>query len=112
MREPGVAVVGRQPKRPRRRNVTCDCGAEREVSYENARRIERGLQSRKCGDCLRGMPPTRLVSEAHLLYWLMDVAYVPAASMPDGPRAYVREHGLPPEVALIASGIPFWPDTL
>lgn len=93
----------------RRREVRCpDCGSVRDVSLEQACRIQRGIHSAQCAMCKR--PPTIKVTEEHRRFWL-EQAGVPASafSRKSGARAYVREHGLPDKLLPIAASAAFLP---
>lgn len=97
-------VTQGHPRRPRTQHVTCPaCGTERIVSYENARRIARGELTGKCRDC-PGAARSLMPTDADRKFWLRSFG-VPAAAL-RGVTAldYIGEHGMPAELALVATG--------
>lgn len=92
------------PRRSRRpQTLTCPgCGRDRDVTYENYRRIVRGELSGKCRDCPG--PQDTLPTDADRKFWLKSFG-VPASEL-RGVTAldYIASHGMPAELALVASG--------
>lgn len=89
----------------RKRDVRCpDCGCTREVSLEQALRIQKGIHSATCPLC-RHPAPVR-VTEEHRRYWL-ELGGVKPTDLASGSRAYVRRNGLPDALLPIAASAAF-----
>lgn len=101
-----AAQVAQGHPAPRRRvqTLVCPgCGSERVVSYENYRRIVRGELSGKCRLC-PGEHLNPVPTDADRKFWLRSFG-VPAAALRNTTALdYIGEHGLPAELALVATG--------
>lgn len=104
-----MAVTARPAGRKRLRSVRCpDCKAPRTVSLEQALRIERGVHSAKCTLC-RNPPKSKPVEECDRRWWLTQAGVSRAAiQQAGGASAYVRTHGLPPELQPIAASAAYF----
>ncbi len=80
------------------------CGETRDISYENHRRIVRGVQRPECRGC-PGPAPVTNVTEEHRRWWLVQFGVPSAALVDTTASAYVAQHGSPPELLALAAGL-------